>query len=65
MEEKTKKVLSDVNQIILDAITYQQTNEQCALVEKAETIQLKIRWSEMTVPVRVWLQVQNFHSNTV
>ncbi len=28
MEEKTKKVLSDVNQIILDAITYQQTNEQ-------------------------------------
>ena len=28
MEEKTKKVLSDVNQIILEAITYQQTNEQ-------------------------------------
>lgn len=28
MEEKTKKVLSDVNQIILDAITYKQTNEQ-------------------------------------
>ena len=28
MEEKTKKVLSDINQIILEAITYQQTNEQ-------------------------------------
>lgn len=28
MEEKSKKILMEINQLIADAITYKQTNEQ-------------------------------------
>jgi hypothetical protein len=28
MEEKSKKILIEINQLIADAITYKQTNEQ-------------------------------------
>jgi hypothetical protein len=28
MEEKSQKILKEVNQLIADAITYKQTNEQ-------------------------------------
>lgn len=28
MEEKSQKILKEINQIIADAVTYKQTNEQ-------------------------------------
>lgn len=28
MEEKSEKILKEINQLIADAITYEQTNEQ-------------------------------------
>ena len=28
MEEKSKKIIMEINQLIADAITYKQTNEQ-------------------------------------
>ena len=44
MEEKSQKILKEINQLIADAITYKQTNEQWFLDCMDELNKLSVKY---------------------